>query len=155
MSGFQQFIALGRLGGDPETKYTQGGTAVTTFSLATSRKRKDRDGNEREETQWHRCKAFDKKAEVIAEHVKKGDQLFVEGRVEYWQAETDGGKRSGAEIIVEHFEFCGGRRSQGEERQSSSSASARERAREQVHGRDPTPAVGGAFDQPFDDDIPF
>lgn len=154
MSGFQQFIALGRLGNDPETKYTQGGTAVTTFSLATSRKRKDRDGNEREETQWHRCKAFDKKAEVIAEHVRKGDQLFVEGRVEYWQVEKDGVKRSGADVIVEHFEFCGGRRDHGEDRKPARSTSARERAREQVHGQQAA-GVGEPFTEPFDDDIPF
>ena len=155
MSGFQQVIVLGRLGNDPETKYTQSGTAVVSFSLATSRRRKDAEGNTVEVTAWHRCKAFGSQAELIAERVRKGQRLFVEGRLEYWQAKTERGQVSVAEVIVEHFEFADGMAPRGGDDagddRSARSTQARDQARRAVHG-DSGPQ---AFDQPFDDDIPF
>lgn len=123
MSGFNQVILLGRLGNDPETKYTQGGTAVASLSIATSRRRKDGAGEWVEETAWHRVKAFGKQAEVIAEHCRKGDLLFVEGRLDYWEAEGKRGKLMVAEVILEHFEFTGGSKRSGDGQQGQASRS--------------------------------
>lgn len=123
MSGFNQVILLGRLGNDPETKYTQGGTAVVSLSIATSRRRKDGAGDWIEETAWHRVKAFGKQAEVIAEHCRKGDLLFVEGRLDYWEAKGERGKLMVAEVILEHFEFIGGGKRGGDGQQGQSSRS--------------------------------
>lgn len=161
MSGFNQVILLGRLGNDPELKYTQGGTAVVGLSMATSRRQKDRDGEWQEVTSWHRIKAFGKQAEVIGEHCKKGDLLFVEGRLDYWEAEGNrGGKLQVAEVILEHFEFAGGSRGGSEGRSGSSSGYGRAPARGATRG--PTTRAGGAAapaggdGEPFiDDDIPF
>jgi single-strand DNA-binding protein len=165
MSGFNQVILLGRVGNDPESKFTQGGTAVVSISLATSRRRKDNDDQWQEITSWHRVKFFGKQAEIIQEHVRKGDLLFVEGRLDYWEAKSDrGAKLMVAEIIGEHFEFGGGRRSDAERQQAPAAGStARQRAREAVHGSgEGGAAAAGAgtgqqkpFDEPFDDDIPF
>jgi len=151
MSGFNSVTLLGRLGQDPEQKATQGGTVVATFSIATSRKRKGSDGNATEETQWHRCKAFGRQAEVIAGHVQKGDLLLVQGRIEYWKAKSErGGELSIAEIVVEQFEFAGGGRGQGG---GQGAAPVRAPAdRQQPARRAPEPAPAGDF---ADDDIPF
>lgn len=158
MSGFNQVILLGRLGNEPETKYTQGGTAVVSLSIATSRRRKDGAGDWVEETAWHRVKAFGKQAEVIAEHCRKGDLLFVEGRLDYWEAKGERGKLMVAEVILEHFEFAGGggrsEGGRGERSGSSSRAPARgatrgptSRGGQQAPAREPDDFV--------DDDIPF
>lgn len=160
MSGFNQVILLGRLGNDPELKYTQGGTAVVGLSMATSRRQKDRDGEWQELTSWHRIKAFGKQAEVIAEHCHKGDLLFVEGRLDYWEAEGKRGKLMVAEVILEHFEFAGGSRG-GSERSGGGQggASSRAPARGATRGpssrggaQAPAQAPPGDF---IDDDIPF
>jgi single-strand DNA-binding protein len=172
MSGFNQVILLGRLGSAPELRYTQGGTPVVSASLATSRRQKVRGTEDWEEvTSWHRIKAFGKQAEVIAEHCAKGDLLFVEGRLDYWEAESArGAKLAIAEIVVEHFEFANGRRQSGAERedkprreqadprlgpQRTGSAGAAPRqpaARQYGAARQPQPP---AHDDFSDDDIPF
>lgn len=159
--GFNQVILLGRLGGDPELKWTQGGTAVVSFGMATSRRQKDREGEWHEITAWHRIKAFGKQAEIIAEHCKKGDLLFVEGRLDYWEAEGKRGKLMVAEVVLEHFEFGGGSRSGGD-RSAHAPADAASRSRPRgatrgPPGRDgaPAPAQAPPDDFPFDDDIPF
>ena len=103
MSGVNKVIILGRLGRDPEISYTPSGMAVCKFSLATSRKKKD--GSEI--TQWHRCTAFDKLGETIAQYLSKGRELFIEGELQYSQYEKDGIKRYSTDIIVRQFNFVG------------------------------------------------
>ncbi len=105
MAGVNKVILLGNLGRDPEMSSTQGGMAVCKFSLATSRKKKD--GTE--ETAWHRCTAFDKRAELIGQYVKQGQQLYVEGELQYGQYEKDGVVRYTTDIIVNQFTFVGSR----------------------------------------------
>jgi single-strand DNA-binding protein len=156
MSGFVQIIALGRLGGDPELSYTQGGTAVAKFSIATSRKR-----GEEEVTTWLRWKAYGKQAELIAEHVKKGELLFCEGRPDQWQAEGERGKVTVTDYIVEHFEFCSARRDADGGRPSTQHPSSDRPAR----GYSPSRPARGPAERDsqqlnrsggtFDDDIPF
>lgn len=160
MSGFNQVILLGRLGNDPELKWTQGGTAVVGLSMATSRRQKDRDGEWQELTSWHRIKAFGKQAEVIGEHCKKGDLLFVEGRLDYWEAEGKRGKLMVAEIILEHFEFAGSPRGSSEGGSSQRSGTT---SRAPARGATRGPSNRGGAQAPaqapaddfVDDDIPF
>lgn len=112
MAGINKSIILGRLGKNPELTYTQSGTAVCKFSIATSRKQKD--GNE--VTQWHRCVAWQKAAEIINQYVKKGDQLYVEGEINYGKYDKDGVTYYTTDIIVREFNFIGGNQ-QGQQNQ--------------------------------------
>jgi len=81
MAGVNKVILVGNLGKDPETKYTPQGTAVVTFSLATSENRKDKEGNWKEHTEWHRIVVFGKSAENCGQYLKKGRQVYVEGSI--------------------------------------------------------------------------
>ncbi|MCP6406917.1 single-stranded DNA-binding protein, partial [Klebsiella pneumoniae] len=80
-------------GNDPETRYTQGGMAVTTIRLATTSVRKDRDGNTQERTDWHRVTFFGKLAEIAAEYLRKGSQVYVEGSIRYSEHTGDDGQK--------------------------------------------------------------
>lgn len=158
MSGFNQVIVLGRLGNDPDIRYTQGGVAVASLSLATSRREKQQGSEDRVEvTTWHRVKAFGKQAEIIGEHVRKGDLLFVEGRLSYWEAQGERGKLQVAEIILEHFEFTGGGRrdSGGNEGGTSRSSTTRQQQAPRGAQRAPRPTQQQPQDDFTDDDIPF
>lgn len=99
-------IVLGRLGGDPELRYTQSNQAVATFSLATSEKWTDKTSGERKEsTEWHRIVVWGKQAENVAQYLKKGSQAYVEGRLQTRTWEKDGTKRSTTEIVAEKVVF--------------------------------------------------
>jgi len=103
-------ILIGNVGRDPELRYTASGTAVANFSLATSRRYKDRDGNQREETEWHRCVAWARLAEIINQYAPKGKQLYVEGRLQTRQwDDKDGNTKYTTEIVIEEMKLLGGR----------------------------------------------
>lgn len=102
-------ILIGRLGGDPETRYTQGGDAVTTFSVATSEKWKAKDGGKQERTDWHNVVAFGRQAEVCAEYLRKGSQVMVEGQIRTESYEKDGQKRYSTKIYLRTMEMLGGK----------------------------------------------
>ena len=103
-------ILIGNVGRDPELRYTASGTAVTNFSLATSRRYKDRDGNQREETEWHRCVAWARLAEIINQYAPKGKQLYLEGRLQTRQwDDKDGNTKYSTEIVIEEMKLLGGR----------------------------------------------
>lgn len=103
-------ILIGNVGRDPELRYTASGTAVTNFSLATSRRYKDRDGNQREETEWHRCVAWARLAEIINQYAPKGKQLYLEGRLQTRQwDDKDGNTKYTTEIVIEEMKLLGGR----------------------------------------------
>jgi len=139
---------LGNLGKDPEVKYTPSGMCVAKFSLATNERQKDRDGNWQDKTEWHNLVAFNKTAEIVAEYVKKGSKVFVEGKLQTssWDDRESGQKRYRTEIIVNQLVMCGvrngGESSRGEEDQGGHSSSSA-----------PTPNVHGA--EITDEDIPF
>jgi single-strand DNA-binding protein len=102
-------ILLGRLGADPEVKFMPSGTAVLNLSLATSRKFKNQEsGNYEEKTEWHRVVFFNKSAETIGQYLKKGQQLYVEGRLQTnkWQ-DKDGVEKYSTDIISDNFTFVG------------------------------------------------
>ena len=102
-------MAIGNLGADPEMRYTANGTAVTNFSMATSRRWTDRDGAAHEETEWIRVVTWDKLAEVCAQYLTKGRQCYVEGRLQTRSWETpDGQTRYMTEVIAQEVKFLGG-----------------------------------------------
>ncbi|MGO1069124.1 single-stranded DNA-binding protein [Lysobacter sp. CA199] len=107
--GVNKVILVGNLGNDPETKYTQGGMAVTTLSLATTSVRKDKDGNQQERTEWHRVKLFGKLGEIAGEYLKKGRQVYIEGSIRYDKfTGQDGVEKYFTDIIADEMQMLGG-----------------------------------------------
>lgn len=106
--GVNKVILVGNLGADPELRYTPAGSPVATFNVATSDTWKDKDGNVQERTEWHRVVAWNKLAEVAGEYLKKGSQVYVEGRLrtQSWQ-DKDGSKRFKTEIVAQTFMMLG------------------------------------------------
>ena len=103
-----KLILHGKLGKDPELKYTPSGKAVANFSLATDRSWKGADGQKQKETTWHNIVAWGKTAEVMKEYLTKGSEIIIVGRVENRSYEKDGVKKYISEVVVDEFEFCGG-----------------------------------------------
>jgi single-strand DNA-binding protein len=107
MARLNKVMLIGHLGKDPELKYTPGGAAVATVSLATNEPFKDKDGNWQERPEWHRLVIWNKQAENAAEYLKKGSQVFVEGRLQTRNWEKDGQKHYTTEIVVQNFQILG------------------------------------------------
>ena len=155
--GINKVILVGNLGNDPETKYTQGGMAITTLSVATTTSRKDKEGNFQEKTEWHRVKLFGKTAEVAAEYLKKGRQVYIEGRLEYGSYEKDGVKHYTTDILADDMQMLGGGgEGRGEPRAEGASPRAARPQRSEPAPRRDAPAQRPApMDDFADDDIPF
>jgi single-strand DNA-binding protein len=122
-------ILLGNVGKDPEIRSTGGGTMVANFTLATSDRQKDAQGNWQDRTEWHNLVAFTRLAEIVRDYVKKGSKLFVEGKIQTrsWDDKESGQKRYRTEIIVNDLSLLSGRDEGGAggySRSSSSSSSA-------------------------------
>jgi single-strand DNA-binding protein len=109
MANFNKVFLMGNLTRDPQLSYTPNQTAVVDFGLATNRRWTGQDGSQREETCFIDCRMFGRRAEVINKYCKKGNPLFVEGRLTFdsWEAQ-DGSKRSKLRVTVENFEFISG-----------------------------------------------
>ena len=103
-------ILVGRLGRDPETRYTGGGQAVANFSVATDESYKDKSGERQKRTEWHKIVVWGKQAEIAQQYLKKGSLIFVEGRIQSreWQ-DKEGQKRTSFEIVANNFRMLGGR----------------------------------------------
>jgi single-strand DNA-binding protein len=103
-------ILVGRLGRDPETRYTGGGQAVANFSVATDETFKDRNGERQKRTEWHKIVVWGKQAEIAQQYLKKGSLIFIEGRIQSreWQ-DKEGQKRTSFEIVASNFRMLGGR----------------------------------------------
>ena len=111
MAGINKAILVGRLGSDPEVRYTPSGVAVANFNIATSEEWKDKDtGEKKERTEWHRIVAWSKLGEICGEYLSKGRQVYVEGRIQTrsWE-DRDGNKRYTTEIVASDVKFLGGR----------------------------------------------
>lgn len=106
--GVNKVVLIGNVGTDPDIRSTSSGGQIAKFSLATNRSYKDAAGTKREETQWHRLTVFGKLVDVVDKYVKKGDRLYVEGRIEYSESEKDGQKRYWTDIIVSDLTMLGG-----------------------------------------------
>ncbi len=143
--GINKVILVGNLGNDPDVRYTANGAAVSNISIATSESWKDKEtGEQQEKTEWHRVVFFGRLAEIVAEYLKKGSQVYVEGRLQTrkWQ-DKDGHDRYTTEVVANEMQMLGSRSSGGNYEQHSS-APANE------------PAPAKKPDENFvDDDIPF
>jgi single-strand DNA-binding protein len=149
MGSVNKAILVGNLGRDAEMRFTAGGTPVATVSLATTEKFTDRDGQKREDTQWHRVVIWGKTAESLHEYLTKGKQIYVEGRIQTREwTDKEGKPAKTTEIRADKVVLLsagggGGGRSAG------APAGSRERY------SDEAPAESGTFDAPGEDDIPF
>jgi single-strand DNA-binding protein len=110
MAGVNKAILIGNLGKDPELRYTPSGQAVASFSLATSEKWRDKDGNMQDRTEWHNIVVWGRQAEVAKEYLAKGRPVYIEGRIQTrsWQ-DKDGNTRYTTEIISQRMQFLGSR----------------------------------------------
>jgi len=113
-------ILVGNLGADPELNYTPSGTAKATLRLATTEKW-TKDGEKHEKTEWHRIIAWGRLAEIIGEYLKKGRQIYIEGRIQTrsWE-DSEGNKRWATEIVAHQMQMLGTRRDSGAESHPSS-----------------------------------
>lgn len=109
-------ILLGNVGKDPEIKATASGTVVATFSIATSERFKDKAGTWQDRTEWHNLVAYQRTAEIVRDYVKKGNKLYIEGRLQTssWDDKTTGQKKYKTEIIVNDLSLLSGRSEGGE-----------------------------------------
>jgi single-strand DNA-binding protein len=138
-NGVNEARLIGNLGNDPEVKYTQGGMAVCSMSVATTSSRK-KDGERIEETQWHRVKAFGKLAEICGEYLRKGSKVYIAGTIRYGSYDKDGVKHYTTDICADEMRMLDGKREGAESRPSPSRQAPK-----------PAPATA----EFADDDIPF
>ena len=151
MASVNKVILLGNLGRDPETRYTTGGDAVTNLNIATSEQWKDKSGEKQERTEWHTVVFFGRQAEIAGEYLKKGRQVYIEGRLQTrkWQ-DKDGQDRYTTEIVADRMQMLGSREGGG--------ASAPEMAERHAAAEPRAAAKPGAAKKnvdDLDDDIPF
>jgi single-strand DNA-binding protein len=148
-------ILLGNVGKDPEIKATPGGMTIATFSIATSDRAKDKDGNYQDRTEWHNLVAFQRTAEIVRDYVKKGSKLYVEGKIQTrsWDDKTSGEKKYRTEIIVNDLSLLSGR---GEEGGGSGGGYSRSSGGS-YDQRSSSPAAQDDYagTEITDDDIPF
>ena len=145
-------ILVGRLGRDPETRYTSAGQAVCNFTLATDETYKDRNGERQKRTEWHRIVVWGKQAEIAQQYLHKGSLIFLEGRIQTRQwDDREGQKRTTVEIVAQNFRMLGGR---GEGGMTPGAGSSGMDAEPQAAA-----AAAGAEELPSteisDEDIPF
>jgi single-strand DNA-binding protein len=153
MASVNKVIIIGNLGRDPETRYMPDGGAITNISVATTEQWKDKNGEKQEKTEWHRVAFFGKLAEIAGEYLKKGSQVYVEGRLQTREWEKDGVKRYTTEIVANQMQMLGSRQGMGgaaPERDPGGEGAASRPASSKPAAK----ATGGKFDD-FEDDIPF
>src|SRR3981189_1826355 len=154
MASVNKVILVGNLGRDPETKYMPDGAAITNVSIATSYQRTDKaSGQKTEETEWHRVVFFSRLAEIAGEYLKKGSQVYVEGRLRTrkWQ-DKEGQDRYSTEIVADAMQMLGSRAGSGEPRPERGEAMAQKPSEPKAAAPAKKPA--GKFDD-MEDDIPF
>lgn len=164
--GVNKVIIIGNLGQDPEVRYTQNSTAIANLSVATSEQWKDKQtGEPREQTEWHRCVAYRRLAEICGEYLRKGSKVYIEGKLQTrkWQGQ-DGQDRYTTEIVVQEMQMLD---SQGNGMPASIQRNAQGNSRQQQQGgqqatqqpamnqQQPNPQAQNQASQDFDDDIPF
>ena len=160
--GVNKVILVGNVGKDPEIRATQGGMSIASFALATTDRTKGQDGQWTDKTEWHNLVAFQRTAEIVRDYVKKGSQIYVEGKIQTrsWDDKESGQKKYKTEILVNDLQLLGGRgdsaaggeRSSGSYSQSNSYAKSNTTSFDQ---RQPAGAPDYGDTGITDDDIPF
>ena len=151
--GINKVILVGNLGADPETRYMPSGGAVTNMRIATSESWKDKQtGEQKDRTEWHNVAMFGRLAEIAAEYLRKGSQVYVEGklRTRKWQ-DKDGNDRWTTEVIADEMQMLGGRGGAGGAGGGGGGGSSR--GSDDSYG--PGPSSQSGPDSDFDDEIPF
>jgi len=159
--GVNKVFLLGNVGKDPEIRTTAGGMTVASFSLATAERAKDQQGNWADKTEWHNLVCFQRTAEVVRDYVKKGSQIFVEGKIQTrsWDDKESGQKKYKTEILVNELSLLGGRGAEGGSgggsyERSSTTSSSYSGAR--ASSAAPSAPANDYADQGItDEDIPF
>jgi len=152
MASINKVIIVGNLGADPETRYMPSGDAITNIRVATTDRWKDKaSGDTKEATEWHRVAFFGRLAEISAEYLRKGSQVYVEGklRTRKWQ-DKDGKDRYSTEIVGDTMQMLGRREGGGEPRAERAERSDAARSEAPAPAKKPA----GKFDD-MEDDIPF
>ena len=161
--GVNKVILVGNLGKDPEIRYSPNGGAVANITIATSESWKDKvSGEKQEKTEWHRVVFFGRLAEIAGEYLKKGAQIYLEGRLQTrkWQ-DKEGKDRYTTEIVANEMQMLGSREGrgapadQGDFDQSASHQESRPAARAPAGAPAGAPSASGGGMGDFDDDIPF
>jgi single-strand DNA-binding protein len=156
--GVNKVFLLGNVGKDPEIRTTAGGMTVASFSLATAERAKGADGQWADKTEWHNLVCFQRTAEIVRDYVKKGSQIFVEGKIQTrsWDDKTSGEKKYKTEILVNELSLLGGRGEGGSGGERSSGGYSSSRAATPAYaGGGQASAPDYADQQITDDDIPF
>jgi single-strand DNA-binding protein len=162
MASVNRVILIGNVGRDPETRYAASGDAITNLSLATSDTWKDKNGERQERTEWHRVSFFGKIAEIAGQYLRKGSQVYIEGRLQTrkW-TDKEGQERYTTEIVADRMQMLGSRSSntESDEPRAAPSRPAAasddyQRAKDGSHARKSGAVAPGSFDD-IDDDIPF
>ena len=159
--GINKAILIGNLGNDPDIRYTASGTAIANISLATAESWRDKNsGEQQERTEWHRIVFFGRLAEIVGEYLRKGSQIYVEGRIQTrkWQ-DKEGNDRYSTEVVANEMQMLGGRGGAGAGAPMNPDNQARApEARNTAPPPDksaPAARPGAAPADDFDDDIPF
>ena len=148
MASINKATLIGNLGRDPEMRYMPSGDAIATLSVATTDTWKDKSGEKQEKTEWHRVSLFGRLAEIAGEYLKKGSQVYIEGRIQTRKyTDKDGVEKYSTEIVATELKMLGGK-AQGGDTTSSAAPTSRPAA---APSAAPT---GGAFDD-LEDPIPF
>lgn len=154
MASVNKVILIGNLGRDPEMRYMPSGDAMANLNLATTDTWKDKNGEKQEKTEWHRVVMFGKQAEIAGEYLKKGSQVYIEGRLQTrkW-TDKEGHERYTTEIVADRMQMLGSR-SGGSERMAQPADDDAPRAAAAPPKKPADGGKGGNFDD-LDDDIPF
>jgi len=163
--GVNKVFLLGNVGKDPEIRATQGGMTIASFTLATADRQKGQDGQWTDKTEWHNLVCFQRTAEIVRDYVKKGTQIFVEGKIQTrsWDDKESGQKKYRTEILVNDLSLLGGGQGRGGagsdegSTRSSGGYSRSNTASYDQSARQPAPASAPDFGDAgiTDDDIPF
>lgn len=149
MAGLNKTLLIGNLTRDPEIRYSQQGTAVCNFSIATNETWRDQQGQKQERVEFHRIVVFGKQAETCEKYLSKGSQIYIEGRLQTRQYEKDGQTHYATEIVVSNFQFLGVGKS------GTTSAPPRGQNQNQRPKNQNNRYDGGPNNPPIEDDIPF
>lgn len=164
MAGLNKVMLIGRLGRDPEIRYSQQGTAIVNFSMATSEQWTDKNtGDRQERTEWHRIVLFGKPAEICEKYLSKGSQIYIEGRLQTRNYEKDGQTHYTTEIVAANFQFLdskkdsqgGGGYQQGGGYQGGGGYQNQQTGNNGNFQNQTNPGMSGGQTPIPDDDIPF